>query len=76
MPPRRRRTFPRALAQAGSLLATRRSSTWNCPPRATDTPRDFDDVTRERAWGLKAFEALRSYFQVEDPATVAPGEER
>ena len=41
-------------------------------PGEADAPRDFIDVERERAWGLKSFETLRSYFQVEDPSALSP----
>jgi putative RecB family exonuclease len=38
------------------------------PPRA----RAHADIEAERAWGLRAFEALRAYFRVENPAHLAP----
>ena len=34
--------------------------------------RNHADVDRERAWGLKAFETIRSYFQIEDPSLLTP----
>ena len=36
------------------------------------TQRDHRDVARERAWGLRAFESLRSYFSIEDPQQLEP----
>jgi hypothetical protein len=46
------------------------------PPKAgveaTEERRDHVHVERERAWGLKGFEALRLYFQLEDPPHVEP----
>jgi putative RecB family exonuclease len=37
-----------------------------------DEPREYADVERERAWGLRAFETLRSYFELEDPSVISP----
>ena len=37
-----------------------------------ERPRAHVDVERERAWGLKAFETLRSYFTLESPARLSP----
>ena len=35
-------------------------------------PRPHSDVQRERAWGLNSFEALHSYFTLEDPKALRP----
>ena len=35
-------------------------------------PRTEAEVALERAWGLKAFGALRSYFELEDPTALQP----
>ena len=37
-----------------------------------DAARPHEEIERERAWGLRAFEILRSYFQLENPALIAP----
>ncbi len=39
---------------------------------SSSLPRTEFDVQNEREWGLKAFDALARYFQLEDPTKVSP----
>ena len=71
---RRKICFESCGASSDAARATRHYSATPPAKNGADEEerRDYTEVERERAWGLRAFESLRSYFQLEDPRRFEP----